>query len=527
MLSSLLIESLGLIDKYSFSFKDGFTSITGETGSGKTSLIEALKLTLGKKSDFEFIKKGEKKASIKASFELKPSHPIYPLLLENGFLIERGEAIIITRQLSTCGKSKAFVNDQPISLTLLAKLSVYLCDFIDQDSLLETKKEDYFLHLLDKTGPYESLLKDYKQVYESFDELSKKYKTLKKHQEGKEFKVSLIEEEIKELKEASILPEEETALFETYKKALGLQGKMQTLESYISGFNQAILPQLRKMRMDKVFNEEQKALLESAFINLCEVSSHLEATIDEGNFSPSELLKMEERLKLIHSLKRKYNVESDQFEHILALKTKELDFLFSIDEELEKLQKILSSSQIDLNSHAEKLSNERAVWAKKLQENLTSHLRPLNMPYAELLFTFKETHLSESGKESVDLLLKANAASNLVPLHQGASGGELARVNFCFFLETSKLHEANTYVFDEIDASVGGMTSALMGDKLKVLADEKQVFCITHFPQMAQKATNHLVFEKKQDESGTFIDIMHSTNGPIESEIERMIGVKE
>lgn len=527
MLSSLTIESLGLIEKHTFCFENGFTSITGETGSGKTSLIEAIKLTLGKKSDFEFIKKGEKKATIKACFELKKDHSIYPLLSENGFLVERGELLIITRQLTSCGKSKASLNDQPISLSLLSKLSPYLCDFIDQDSLLEMKKEDQFLYLLDKTGPYQDLLIEYKKTYFEFLEINKKLKELKKHAEGKEIKQSLIEEEIKELKQASILPEEENALFETYKKAQSLQGTLQSLEAHASCFNQFILPQLRKMKLDKAFDETQKGLLESAYINLCEVSSTLEAKIEEGNFSPQELQKMEERLRLIHSLKRKYNVDSDQFDSIVETKTKELDFLFNLDEELEKVSKALDIRFNRSNYLASKISSERINWAHDLEDHLHKNLRPLNMPYAELEFTFLEAPLNEHGTQKVDLLLKANAATSKVPLNQGASGGELARINFCFFLETSKLHPAQTYVFDEIDASVGGMTSALMGEKLKTLSFEKQVFCITHFPQMAQKASSHLVFEKKQNENETFVDIHYSSSGPIESEIERMIGVKE
>lgn len=526
MLSCLTIENLGLIDKHTFVFKKGFTSITGETGSGKTSLIEALKLALGKKSDFDFIKKGEKKAFIQACFELNPDHPIYPLLLEKGFLIEKGELLIISRHLSLCGKSKAFLNDQPISISLLTALSCYLCDFIDQESLFETKKQEEFLQLLDSTGSYSSLLQDYKNTYHIYVQLQKQIKQLQKHAEGKEFKQSLIEDEIKELKEALMSFEEEEALFETYKKAQAMQGQVHIFESYAKTLNEVILPHLRKMKTDKVWTHEQKDLFESSYIHLCEISNRIEDSIQEGSFNPQELQKMEDKLKLIHSLKRKYNVEIKEFDHILETKIKELDFLFSLDEELEKAIAMLNITSVDTFNLANKLADKRQAWAKELEKHLIANLKPLNMPYVELAFTFHEAPLSESGHQVVDLLLKANAASNMVAVHQGASGGELARINFCFFLETSKLQAAPTYIFDEIDASVGGVTSALMGQKLQELACDKQIFCITHFPQMAQKATNHLVFEKKQNENKTSIAIHYSTNGPIESEIERMIGVK-
>lgn len=527
MLSSLTIESLGLIDTYTFIFQDGFTSITGETGSGKTSLIEALKLALGKKSDFEFIKKGAKKAHIKACFELSADHLIYPLLIENGFKIDPGEALIISRFLTFDGKSKAFLNDQPISLSFLSRLALFLCDFIDQDSLLEMHNEEKFLELLDKTGPYESLIQDYKTQYGLYCQLQTKLKNLQKQTDDKDFKQILIQEEIKELKEGLILPEEEEKLFNSYKNAQAIQSKLTFIEAHIQSFNQLILPQLRKMKVDKTLNEEQKALIESAFINLCEVSSQLEASIEEDSLDPEKLKQIENRLKLIHSLKRKYHVESDQFNTILDAKTKELDLLFSLDDELQKTLKDSEKSFIQVTELAEKIAKQRICWAEILQENIHANLRPLNMPFAELQFSFKKIPLNENGCQKVELLLKANAASNMVALHQGASGGELARINFCFFLESSKKHKANTYVFDEIDASVGGVTSALMGDKLKKLSEDKQVFCITHFPQMAQKATNHLVFEKKQNFNSTFINILYSNQGPIESEIERMIGVKE
>jgi DNA repair protein RecN (Recombination protein N) len=526
MLKQLCIQSLGLVESSQLDFHEGFTSITGETGSGKTSLVEALKLTLGKKSDFEFIKKGAKKAEIRAVFDLNKDHPVFESLKELGFTALAEEPLILSRILSVEGKSKAFINEQAASLYALQTIAPSLCLFVDQNDLLKLHDEFYYHHLIDAYGELKTELSEYQKSYELYLNLKKKIQDLKKQTHNKEIKQAVLSEEISELEGAKIKPGEEQSLFEEYKI---LQKKREGLESAHLGshlLGQDILPKIKKLKAEKHLSEEEKTSLETAYLSLCDASESFESKLESQAYDEQLLQKHELRLKLIYSLKRKYNQEIEAFESLLLEKSKELDTLIMLDETIEKTELMLQEAQSHLEKVAQDLKSKRQLKALELAEKVAVQLQELNMPFAELEFTFTDSNYSIYGSTDIDLLIKTNVSSPKVSLIEGASGGELARVNFCLFLETSRLNHASTYIFDEIDAHVGGVTSSLMGEKLQKLAQSKQVFCITHFPQMALKGHNHLAFIKNQHEDKTTIEIHYTENNHLRFEIDRMVGVK-
>lgn len=527
MLKSLTIENLGLVEKAHLIFDAGFTAITGETGSGKTSFIEALKLALGKKSDFEFIKNGATKAIITAVFEPNSSHAVYKALEEQGIELEPFESIIISRHLLIEGKSKAFINQQPISLHALSKISTHLCAFVDQNALLELKDPHFFKDLIDQTGSYKDLLHEYSSLYKKLTSLETELHTLEKMSFQKDMKLKFLEEDIDELQKCPLKDHEEAEIFESFKKTQSTLEKLGSFQQLLDLTNGQLLPVIKKIKGSKALQEHHLKLIEEAYVLICEFSMNIEEDFQSLDLSEELLTKLESKLKLIYSLKRRFNVESSEFSRLLEDKKKELETLSHLDFKLEELQKNHKSVFQALEQLSDKLTHERKTHAQKLEQKIITHLRELNMPYCDLRFDFSTSALTCDGQDKIDLLLKANSNTEMTSVTETASGGELARVNFCFFLIQDEKMISSTYFFDEIDASVGGVTSTLMADKLKNLAQTKQVFCITHFAQMAQKATHHLSFNKFQDAQNTSVEITYSQNKLNQEEIDRMIGVKE
>lgn len=527
MLKSLKIENLGLVEEAFFSFDSGFTAITGETGSGKTSLLEAIKLSLGKKSDYDFIKMGASKASICAVFDLASGLDVKNKLKEFEIDFEPTEPLLIKRVLYKEGKSKAFINDQAVSLQTLVKISPYLCDFVDQHVLSSLKDPVFFIELIDKTSGLCSILNEYKELYQKTKDLESKLSQLEKDAFQKELKIEFLQEDIKDLEACPMKPGEETAIFEDFKRTQALLGELSSFQKLSDQTNGDLLPLLKKIKSDKHLGKDLYDLLENAYQLVCEFSHKIDSELEDTLLSEQKLAHLETKLKKIVSLKRKFQAEPDEFEKILEMKQQELEKLLNLEFTLEELKIQHASTHKLMAEKAQSLSLSRQKHALNFEKQILKNLRPLNMPYCEIKFHFSHCDYGLHGIDHIDFLLKANSNAELLPLLESASGGEIARVNFCFFLAQSISNPACTYFFDEIDASVGGITSTLMGDKLQVLSKEKQVFCITHFAQMAQKADHHLSFKKLQDESTTWIDIQYCSHSMNFEEIDRMIGVKE
>lgn len=523
MLKHLSIKSLGLIDHLELDFHEGFSCITGETGSGKTSLIEAIKLTLGKKSDFELIKQGSKKAEVTTIFELEANHPIYPLLNQLELSLEPGEPLILTRILLIEGKSKALLNQQPISLHTLSTLGPHLCQFIDQNDLFKLHDQMFYHDLIDQAGNLGSFVDAYKKVYDLYKEKKALITALEKKGLNKEVRFQLLEEEVTELKQAQIKDNEEQELFERYKKLQLEQDLIGVYDAYAQVVNQNLLPQLKKIKNDKSLPAHFQELSLSCFEQLSQLSQLFETSIDPL-FDTSTLQKIQDRLQTIHRLKKKYG--TTLFEECLKAKQEQITLLFSLEDDLKTEKAVLEHLGAELKQHSQALTLARQEFAITFATNLEQQLSLLNMPFAQLEFVFKDAPYHDRGSCHIELFIRTNSSNQKLPLLQGTSGGELARVNFCFFLELAKQGCAPTYIFDEIDAHVGGVTSSMMGEKLQELSKNKQIFCITHFCQMALKSSHHLVFSKVQDDTSTHITTHYSDQGPAQFEIDRMIGLK-
>lgn len=527
MLVQLFVKNLGLIDEATFRFEKGFTSITGETGSGKTSLIEALKLTLGKKSDFEWIKNGQNQACIESIFDLESTHPIFYFLKKESLHIEQGETLIFKRLLSKDGKTKAFINQQPVSIHLLQKCANYLISIIDQHATFELDSSDFFIEYIDALMEDSALLVSYKEAFLRRQALMLELDELYKKTVFKDLRIEELESDIKELSDVKVNQEDENALFESFKKAQSFAQTAEKLTHHLSLINDELLPQVRKLRSEKVFCEETKKLIETSYLNLQELSFFLEKQIEDSQSDPTSLKKLESTLNLIHKLKRKHAANLGDFPQVLENKKQELETLYHLDDVI--LNKKQKKEEFDnqLVQLSDQLSAIRKNLAIKLQDDLCKNLRPLNMPFIELDFVFTKKDLSLNGIDTIKLFVQQNSSCSKVEALNSLSGGELARLNFCLFLEKSKKSASHTWIFDEIDSSVGGVTSALMGEKLKELSFIKQVFCITHFPQMVQKADHHYAFEKMQSLENLEVLFRYSTDGPINEEIDRMIGVRD
>jgi len=526
MLTLLKIDSLGLIDKAEFAFQKGFTSITGETGSGKTSLIEALLLCLGKKSSFDFIKTGALKATVEAHFELEASHPLFQLFEKALLAIEKGELLIFKRELQCEGKTKAFINQMPVSLHFLQKCAPFLISYMDQEALFSFKDPLFFLEFLDKTLSDPEIFNRYAQHYAHYKKIQEHLEILQAQAEQKDFHIERLGQEVLELKEAHLIPDEEKELFSRYKTAQNTLEQTQGLSRHLEKLNQELLPSLKKLRQERSLGSQDQRQLSIAYEQLCDVSMNWERQLSSALIEPEELARMEARLSLLHKLKKKYQKEADELIELLETKKNELKTFLNVETELFKLQSEFSKHKAQLEALAITLHKARQCRAREAEKQLEAFLKPLNFPFIALQFVLEPMPLGPLGMDKIELWMQAHPDVPLAPAKESASGGELARLNFALFITSSNLSPATTYVFDEIDSSVGGITASLMGDKLQELAQCKQVFCITHFPQMAAKGSQHWVFEKVQTTHKTEVQFRYSQQGPIAEEIDRMSGVQ-
>jgi DNA repair protein RecN (Recombination protein N) len=536
LLAQLYIKNYALIDELDVNFDQGFTIITGETGAGKSILLGGLSLVLGKRVDFSNIKDSSKKSIIECTFSLKD----YDL---TSFFdchdLEYEPETIIRREVLPSGKSRAFINDSPVTLAVLEALGQQLIDIHAQHETLSLADDAFQFQIIDALAQTHDLLKNYKDTLADYKENQKKLESLQNQQQQSKKDYDYNSFLLQEIEEAQVLNLDLKTLesqYETLSNVDYIQSELQFAQQILSHEDVGVSTQLNelKQRFNKLkdVSSECTALFErilSTQIELEDIFTEIEHHQNILEANPQLLFETENQLKKINDLFGKHNVQTiEELNFVFEELSKKVNYLTSLDAQLESVNNLLLKNIKKLNKISSTLSAKRNCVLIDLQDELHLLLADLGMPNA--VFKIELQPCSDflfNGKDVLKFLLKANKGGQFLPLNKGASGGELSRIMLAVKYILSKHQQLPTIMFDEIDSGVSGEISNKMASIMKDMSQYMQVFTITHLPQIAAKGTHHFKVFKQDFGTTTTTQLTKLNSDERLEEIAQMLGGKE
>lgn len=530
MLRELRIKNLAIIDDLRVRFEKGFNVITGETGAGKSIIVDSLGLALGSRAQSDFIRSGEKEAVIQAYFEADGMNEFPDIG------IDLSEGIILRRSISATGKSRAYVNDIIVSLQGLAEIGRTLVDIHGQhehQSLLSVDKHRRFV---DSFGRLQEDNKEVSILYGEVEVLKREEAELKQKIKERAHRLDLLRFQIREIDSASLKAGEKDDLSEK-KVILSNLGRLrelaETAYSIIYGADGSCIERLSsvisKVKEMSGIDHSVSGMLDmlwSARPFIEDAAVFLRGYKDKYEFEPEMLSGIEDRLELIKRLEKKYGEGVDNIVQYRNGAEKELHELELADERVDSLESELKMKEERLIDSAALLSGKREKAAEKLEKLVRDELKELAFGNAEFIINIKREAISPHGIDRVEFLFSANPGEPPKPLAKIASGGELSRVMLALKSILADFDSIPVVIFDEVDAGIGGKTAESVGKKLKAIAGRRQVLCTTHLPQIASMADFHLKTEKKQREEKVSVEVKELAGGERLHEIARMLSGK-
>lgn len=531
MIKKLFLKNFVLVQHAEITFSPHFNVITGETGAGKTAIIEAISLCLGARADTSLIRQGCERALVEGSFSSARSD-VCTLLKDAG--IDPEEEITIRREITLEGKNKAYINCCSVPLPFLQKVGAALIDFVGQHALLDLKDSEAQRALLDLYGDLSEKVSAFQVAYKKERALQQRCEELSAKMLLREKQADVLRYQLEEIETASLQVGEDEALFETYKRLTNQSAICEKLTEILDRLAENpsnILAQLNRVykladslfKIDPAFSEPL-ALLQQAQLSAREAHLQLHSHPALHEQDPKTLSCIEERLSHITHLKKKYG---PSLEAIAAFKSKiaeELSDFENADALYREADNELASCRKLTGELARELTRLRTQSAQGFADLLTSELQLLNMSKAELRIEIKPQNRSSSGEDTVHFWLKANPGEAAALVSEHSSGGEISRLFLAIKIALADKNQIPSLIFDEIDANVGGKTASIIGDKLAELGKLRQILCITHFPQVAAKAEAHFVVHKEEKEGRTVTEISPLSQKQREQELVRMLG---
>lgn len=508
MLLSLRIKNIAVIKETEIYFRNGFNVLTGETGAGKSIIIDSLNMVLGVRTSKDIIRTGEKFASVSAEFDLSDGKEILKLL--NDFDIETEDTLIISRKLTIDGKNSCRINGVPATVSMLKELSPFLVNIHGQQDSRFLQDSRMHLAYIDLFADNAAALNQYENEYHDYLKIKKELDKLNVDEEQKEREQDLLSYQINEIDSAELKTGESKSLEERrnlLKNSEKITALLTSAKNLLLGDEQNegaltnVLSAADKLSEASEIADDYNALsdqISDAAFNLKEHSSELSDLVYDLDFDMSELDDIEDRLDMIRRLKRKYGNTEEEILNYRDNAYKRLSLFINSDERKKELTDNLNKKLAELNLKADKISEMRKSKAKILCEKIEKELSALNMPSIRFFADFTAEELSVKGKDSVEFTLSANLGEEPKPLSKIASGGELSRIMLAFKTALDR-DEGLTMVFDEIDQGVSGNAALKIGEKLDGLSKSQQVICITHLAQLAIFADRHFLIEKLED----------------------------
>jgi DNA repair protein RecN (Recombination protein N) len=509
MLKTLHISNYALISEINIGFSSGFSVITGETGAGKSIIIGALSLILGQRAESRFIKEGEEKAVVEAEFDIRDYHLEH--FFEKNELDYQPEQCIIRREITASGKSRAFINDTPVSLHILREISAKLIDIHSQHENLLLSDDQYQLQVVDNMAQNTSILKQYQQHFTQWKNLQTQLYHLQKTADKQLSELDYMKFQFQQLEAAQLSENEQNELemeletlshTEEIKQELQKAGFLLTDEQMSLALLKEAIDAVGRIKNYISEGENWHERLESVYIELKDIAQEIINFEERIDFQPERLQWIEQRLNEIYSLEKKFKLNS--ISELLLLKEKlkaELQHIESYDEEIDTLQKKIAKSYENVQLQAELLTKSRSNAIEPIENFLKEQLSRLGMPNIRFKIEITEAgEFSETGKDMVQFLFSANKNQSLQPVAQIASGGEVSRLMLS--IKSLMAHRAGlpTIIFDEIDTGVSGEIAHRMAEIMKDMSKSIQVIAITHLPQIAAKGNRH--YRVFKDDSG-------------------------
>lgn len=513
MLKHLYIKNFALIDKLDIDFHSGFSVISGETGAGKSIILGAIGLLLGNRADSKQIKQGEKKCIIEALFDIE-KYDFEFFFNENNIDFEPKETLL-RRELTDKGKSRAFINDTPVSLSQMKILGEQLVDIHSQHQNLLLQKQDFQLNVIDTMAQNTAKLKEYQVMYSTYISSEKKLEQLKNDIRERKENEDFIRFQFDELDNANLQEGEQESL-EIESRALShaeeIKSALYEADNALNNEDTGVIDMLKKaseamQNIISVFpkNKDLAERLESAYIELQDIGSEIGTNKEDIDFNPMELDKINQRLDSIYHLEQKFHVET--LKELINTKNDLKIQLNSIDnssEDIRELEMEVEQKRNDCRKQAKLLTATRQKAAKLIEGELKKKLIPMGIPNIRFCIDIHEKPMSDNGTDAIEFLFSANKNSPLQPVAHVASGGEIARVMLSMKAMITGALQLPTIIFDEIDTGVSGKIAQQMALTMQEMGKhDRQVISITHLPQIAAMGTSHYKVEKKDTEMGT------------------------
>ena len=534
MLSHLQISNFTLVDQLEVELSKGLTALTGETGAGKSIMLDALGLVLGERADADKVRHGAERADIQASFHIGEL-PFVNRWLDEHELSDDGECLlrrVVTRE----GRSRGFINGQAVTLQQLKHLGEMLIDIHNQHEHQSLLKPSTHLRLLDEFGNLRTLAKDVKRAYYRWHTHNEQLESLNAQTDEIDARFQLLSYQVGELDERAIEPGEVESLETEQKQLANIEQTQQNCQHIVDLCNDdrgpsaqlhTALRLLAEIAAPKTELDSARSLFEQALINIDEAQADIERAQATDNLDQARLPKIETRLSNIYDIARKHRVNPEKLHILHAELNKELNSLRSGDEQIEQIEQELQERANIYNKLANKLSKARKSAATKLSTQINAKLSQLAMAHASLYIDLKplanDTPVA-NGNEHVQFLISTSPGQSPLPLAKIASGGELSRISLAIQVITAQTSTIPTLIFDEVDVGIGGITGDVVGKLLRELGDTGQVICVTHLAQVASKGHQHWRVEKVINENGVQSSLHKLNNTDKVAEIARMMG---
>ena len=513
MLKHLYIKNFTLIDELDIEFRQGFSVITGETGAGKSIILGAIALLLGQRADSKAIKQGADKCVIEAHFDLT-RYDMDAFFAEND--IENDpEDCIVRRELLASGKSRAFINDTPVQLSMLKELGERLVDVHSQHQNLLLNKQDFQLGVVDIFSDDEKELAQYQQSFRQYQQVKQSLEDLKESIERNRQNADFLRFQCDELTQANLVEGEQEELeqrsdtmshSEDIKRALyEADNALGAEQTGVVSALRSTLYELRKIGDVYPVAAELVERVDSCYIELKDIAQEVSSHLERIDFDPMEMDAVTNRLDKLYDLEKKYHVET--VGELIAKRaelSEQLDNIENSDEALSALQQQLQQLHKQACQEADALTRLRAKAAKRIESEMQQKLVPLGMPHVRFSVEISPEPLGLSGQDKIAFMFSANTSTPLQPISQVASGGEIARVMLSLKAMISGAVKLPTIIFDEIDTGVSGKMAEKMAEMMQEMGDHgRQVISITHLPQIAALGTTHYKVEKQETAQGT------------------------
>lgn len=542
MLENLHIKNVALIEECQVAFGAGLNILTGETGAGKSMLIDSLQFALGGRIGKDFLRKNQKMALVEALFSVKDSG-FSVKLEESGIEAEEDGTVLLTRTLSDTGKSVCRINGSIVTKTMLKEIAEGLIDIYGQhehQSLLTPSKHIY---LLDRFcgNDFEDIKEIYKKSFDKRKEIDLQLADLVGDESQRAQRLDILNFQKNEIENAQLSVDEEEILIDKKKLLVHMERlirlSMESASLLYDGTDDIpsacdnvsnAVSNIRECASLDATLEEYYNDLEDVYARLEDISRNIKRYAQSLEDDPEELERVEERLQTIYKMKRKYGGNVEAVLNFCMEITKEIDFFSNSQEKVMQLTALREKEQQALENAAKKLTAMREVAAKKVAHQIEESLKDMEMKNAKFYIEVSpKDEWNATGKDKVEFLISANVGEDLKPLAKIASGGEMSRVMLALKAVLVDADEIETFIFDEIDTGVSGRTAAKVGEKMSLIGQKRQILCITHLPQIAAMADTHFLIEKDTIEDQTLTRVKGLNDEGATDEVARLMGSAE